>query len=247
MRARGLTAIARAEAFEAVDPAPSASRPAPIPPVETRPRELSVTRIEKLIRDPYAIYADKVLRLRPLDPLRPAPDAAERGNVLHDIVRDFLTPPPAPTDGPAVLRDRLMAATDRVLARDVPWPAMRLFWRARIAGIARQLVRDEHERLQLGTPLAVETRYQIKVAGMEFTLTARPDRIDRLADGTAVIYDYKSGTPPSRPQILSFDKQLPLEAAMAERNCSAMTCGSSSGMRRRSTPSEQVGATTEMP
>ena len=218
MRARGQHWLDCAAALAAPGPsdmAPLSPRPSPRPPAPAL-RELSVTAVSQLIRDPYAIYARHVLRLRPLDPLRPEPDAAERGNVLHAIIQTFLSPPPAPDLPPEALMARLMEAADRVLAQ-VPWPSVRLFWRARIAGIARQLVRDEHERLQLGTPLAVETRYQIKVAGMEFTLTARPDRIDRLADGTAVIYDYKSGTPPSRPQILSFDKQLPLEAAMAER------------------------------
>ena len=53
----------------------------PLPPAPAL-RELSVTAVARLIRDPYAIYADKVLRLRPLDPLRPAPDAAERGGIL---------------------------------------------------------------------------------------------------------------------------------------------------------------------
>ena len=79
-------------------------------------RELSVTAVSRLIRDPYAIYAARVLRLRALDPLRPLPDAAERGNVLHDIVRRFLTPPPGPADPPEALRVRLLGAADEVLA-----------------------------------------------------------------------------------------------------------------------------------
>ena len=41
-----------------------------------RPRELSVTEIEPLMRSPYDIYAKHVLRLRPLDPLGAEPSAA---------------------------------------------------------------------------------------------------------------------------------------------------------------------------
>ena len=44
-----------------------------------------------------------------------------------------------------------------------------------------------------------------------FRLVAKADRIDRLGDGTLAIYDYKSGAPPSKPQIKAFDKQLLLE------------------------------------
>ena len=40
------------------------AKPRPRPPLAARPRQLSVTRIETLIRDPYAIYARHVLKLR---------------------------------------------------------------------------------------------------------------------------------------------------------------------------------------
>ena len=219
MRARGDVWLAHAAALAApgpADQAPAAPRPAPRPPAPAL-RELSVTAVSRLIRDPYAIYAARVLRLRALDPLRPLPDAAERGNVLHDIIRRFLTPAPAAGDSPEFLAARLLAAADEVLAAQVPWPAVRMFWRARIAGIAPALARAEAERLAEGAPMVVETGHRLPLAGTGFTLTARPDRIDRLNDGRVVIYDYKSGTPPTSRQVKAFDKQLPLEAAMAER------------------------------
>ena len=55
--------------------------PAPCPPVAARPRTLSVTEIETWRRDPYAIYARHILRLKPLDPLDAEPGAAERGTL----------------------------------------------------------------------------------------------------------------------------------------------------------------------
>ena len=219
MRARGQVWLDHAAALAAPGPqdmADPAPRPSPRPPPGAL-RQLSVTAVSRLIRDPYAIYAEQVLGLRALDPLKPQPNAAERGNVLHDILHHFLTPPPTAADSPQALTDRLMAAADEVLARDVPWPSVRMFWRARIAGIADRLMAEEHARLQTGGPLTVETRHAVDVPGLDFRLTAKPDRIDRLHDGRAVIYDYKSGAPPSRKQVLAFDKQLPLEAAMAER------------------------------
>src|SRR3546814_5814592 len=39
------------------------------PPAAARPRQLSVTRIETWMGDPYALYAREILHLRPLDPL----------------------------------------------------------------------------------------------------------------------------------------------------------------------------------
>ncbi|MFN6979237.1 MAG: double-strand break repair protein AddB, partial [Gemmobacter sp.] len=87
MRSRGAVWLVRAAAIEA--PAariPRAARPAPRPPVAARPRQLAVTRIATLIRDPYAVYARSILRLYPLDPLRAEPDARLRGSVLHRVL-----------------------------------------------------------------------------------------------------------------------------------------------------------------
>ncbi|MDN3712821.1 PD-(D/E)XK nuclease family protein [Paracoccus cavernae] len=50
---------------------------------------MSVTEVRTLIRDPYAVYARRVLGLNRLPPLRAEPDPAERGNVLHAIVQGF--------------------------------------------------------------------------------------------------------------------------------------------------------------
>ncbi|MFX5562616.1 hypothetical protein ABTD73_19380, partial [Acinetobacter baumannii] len=44
-------------------------RPSPAPPLELRPARLPVTAIETWLRDPYAIYAQHVLKLSALDGL----------------------------------------------------------------------------------------------------------------------------------------------------------------------------------
>ncbi|GGF62807.1 double-strand break repair protein AddB [Paracoccus acridae] len=217
MRARGDLWLARARAVShpagAVRPAP---RPSPVPPALPF-RELPVTDVSLLIRDPYAVYAKRVLGLRPLPPLRPEPDASLRGQTLHSIVQALLEAKPAPDTPHAVLKAQFLRLTETVLARDVPWPAARAFWAARMERIADRIVADELDRLSQGRPVVVEKRGRVTLSGMDFTLTARPDRIDLLHDGRVVIYDYKSGKPPTDKQIAAFDKQLILEAAMARR------------------------------
>ncbi len=53
---------------------------------------------------------------------------------------------------------------------------------------------------------------------LNFTLTAKPDRVDSLPDGRVHIFDYKTGKPPSEDRNkANSSKQLLLEAAMAER------------------------------
>ncbi|WP_410217167.1 double-strand break repair protein AddB [Paracoccus sp. (in: a-proteobacteria)] len=217
VRARGAHWLALAEAV-ARPPAPvaPARRPSPVPPGPPF-AELPVTDVSLLIRDPYAVYAKRVLGLRPLPSLRPQPDATLRGQTLHAIVEALVRSRPAPDTPPEVLRATFLSLTAQVLAREVPWPTARAFWAARIEAIADRIVADELARLAEGAPMVIENRGRVSLPGMDFTLTAKPDRIDLLQDGRVTVYDYKSGTPPTDAQIRHFDKQLMLEAAMARR------------------------------
>lgn len=217
MRARGHGWLDLAAALERPGAAvPPAARPSPRPPLNARPRELAVTGISTLIRDPYAIYARHILRLFPLDPLSGRPDARLRGEILHDIVEHFIRDRP-PVETPAEAETRLLGLSEEILGAQVPWPSAQRIWRARIARIAAVFVAAEAVRAARGVPAVLEEKGAVPVEGRGFTLTARPDRIDTLGDGRVHIYDYKSGSPPSAKQQRSFDKQLLLEAAMAER------------------------------
>ncbi|MGY6412105.1 MAG: double-strand break repair protein AddB [Alkalilacustris sp.] len=226
MRARGARWLALAEAVERpAAPTPPAPRPAPCPPLSARPTRLSVTEIETLIRDPYAIYARHALRLRPLDPLHPAPDALLRGTVLHRIIEQFVrggpdpAPDPAPDPDRAAARARLRATAEAVLTAEVPWPAARRLWLARLMRVADWFL--DREATRPGTPIILEKRGEIPVPPTGLTLVARPDRIDELPDGRLEILDYKTGSPPTQKQQQHFAKQLLLEAAMAERGAFA--------------------------
>jgi ATP-dependent helicase/nuclease subunit B len=55
-------------------------RPEPKPDVELRPLSMSVTEIEHWLRDPYTIYAKRILNLIPLDPVDMPLTAADRGS-----------------------------------------------------------------------------------------------------------------------------------------------------------------------
>lgn len=217
MRRRGQAWLAQAEALE--QPRfrlERATRPSPQPPVDARPRELPVTAIKKLIRDPYAVYAERILRLRALDPLRPEPDPRERGQVLHLIVERFVKGRPVAETLDAAV-SRLMQIAEETVAAEVPWPSAQRLWLARIGRIAAKFAADEAQRAERGRPAVIEKKGSIALQNVAFTLTAKPDRIDILEDGSAHIFDYKSGVPPKKPEVLHFDKQLLLEAAMAER------------------------------
>ncbi len=199
------------DAAPRVDPAP---RPAPSPPVDVRPRAFYVTDIPRLRRDPYAIYARDVLRLRPLNPVTRAPDARLRGTLLHKAVETFVRASLATGDLSA---EALLAHTRRALAAGTPWPQARVLWLAKLARIADAFARDEAARQARAMPSAFETSGRIELPALGVTLTGRADRIDLTDDGAAILYDYKTGTPPKEKQQLAFDRQLLLEAAMVAR------------------------------
>ncbi len=191
-----------------------AARPAPRPPLTARPKALSLTRIEALIRDPYAIYADKILRLRPLRPMRPKADARDRGTVVHLVLERFVAERP-PGESRADARIRLMQIGTEVLEAEVPWPAARALWAARLDRAADHfLTVDTRDG---GAVVILEGKGTLPIPALDFTLFGTPDRIDRLPDGALHLMDYKTGSPPSDEQQKYFATQLHLGALMAEQ------------------------------
>lgn len=211
--ARDYCAIASALA-EPV-PAPRMQRPAARPPVVARPRKLSVTEIETWLRDPYAIYAKRVLRLEPLDPLDAEIGVMERGTNIHKALEMFVRAFP---DGPTADAERHFAEiADRVFAENNIPRSVLAIWRPRFVRAARWFVSVERSRRIDIVKAHVELRGEMKFAssGGEFILHGRADRIDELRYGNGAIIDYKTGAPPSDKQVIQLiAAQLPLEAAM---------------------------------
>jgi ATP-dependent helicase/nuclease subunit B len=195
-------------------PAPA---PTPRPPVSERPRELSVTEIEKWLRDPYAIYARRILRLKPLDPLDAEVGPMDRGRIMHEVLERFVKE--TESGWPPNAEARLIAMADEAFARyGIPQVALAL-WRPRFIRAARWFVGEERQRREeiSRSWLEIEGRMEIAGPAGPFVLKGRADRIDILHGGGAAVVDYKTGKPPTDPQVAKFAQQLPLEGAILEQ------------------------------
>jgi len=205
-----------AEALSAAKRAPMLEPPAPTPPVAARPKQLSVTQVETWMRDPYGLYANKILGLRTLDPIDDRPSAATKGTLLHEALELFLREA-GPKYGAEGLA-RLITVGRRVFEPVLTQPTVYAFWWPRFEHIALWFVENEEKRAETYEVAAVERRAKATLPGSDFVLVAKADRIDReRATGTLEVIDYKTGNIPTARRVAAgFAPQLPLEAWLAE-------------------------------
>jgi len=200
------------------DPVP-VTPPRPKPPVRLRPRRLSVTEIETWLRDPYAIHAKHILRLKVLDQLDQGTDAADYGKLVHEGLCMFLRKHGAiwPADAAAELR----AAMRRALGLAGLRPALQAWWQPRLDRIADWVAAHDGDRRRSAAPVAIDPEVSGEIEmprdGGLFRLVGKADRIERYDDGTVAILDYKTGQPPTQKAVeAGLAPQLVLEAAMAQ-------------------------------
>jgi ATP-dependent helicase/nuclease subunit B len=190
-------------------------KPKPTPPVAARPTRYSVSSVEKLIRDPYSLYANRILQLYPIPPLAQQADAPLRGTLFHDAISQWNK-----RHSNHLVHDGLeilIAEGRKVFLPLMNDPEIASFWWPRFKRMANWMAKEELEFRQSTKDVHAEIEgwLAFEIAGEAYTLTARADRIDTLQDGKARIIDYKTGTLPTNPQVLSgLSPQLPLEAAI---------------------------------
>jgi len=215
--ARGARYLALAQALDRPAAYRPGRRPEPRPPLALRPAQLSVTRIETLRRDPYAIFAERVLELAPLAPVGPTIGPREIGDLWHAALQAF-GESFAGGASPAEARARLLRLAAAHFAAPLTDPSFRaLRWPRIVVGLDAFLIFDAERRARAARVL-VERKGKFEFPlddGSRFTLTARADRIEILSGGGAALIDYKTGAPPGKREVeVGFAPQLTLEATM---------------------------------
>lgn len=177
------------------DPGPPvpAERPQPCPPAEQRPKRISVTSVDRLKADPFAFYAQDILKLRAIDPVDADHTAAWKGSAVHDVFEYWLKEDDCDPDR---LRDRAEA----LLAQKTIHPMLRALWSPRLLEAIDWMAGLERENRAAGRkPLVAEATGETELAGI--CVYGRVDRVDCMAGSGLAIIDYKTGQPPAKKAI----------------------------------------------
>jgi ATP-dependent helicase/nuclease subunit B len=214
-------APAWAEWAAALDQPPGPSRPQarpePRPPLGARPRELWASDVERLMCDPYAVYARRILSLAPLEPLDADPAGAERGQLIHAVLEEFVRAWP----------DRLSADPCADLTRigrrhfalQAHRPQVWAIWWPRFERIAAWFCDVERRRhLEVARIVArAEGALQLDGPGGGFRIRARADRVEIGHDGRIGLVHYRTGPLPRQAEIASgLAPRIVIEALIAE-------------------------------
>lgn len=215
MRARGAMWLHQSAAIDFAGRPLPAKRPVPRPPSKDRPRSLSITEVEPLMRSPYDIYAKKVLRLQRIDPLGAQPDAKERGSMIHKVFERFVQ------EGHGFAAEGALATLEEMARQEFAGldaiQERREIWLRRFRRAAELFLDYERGRTGLVGVRTAEIKGTWLFSALDnFTLVGKADRIDQLSDGTLEIIDFKTGGVPASADMKDFEApQLLLEAGMA--------------------------------
>lgn len=176
---------------------------------------LSPTTLQKYAECPFRFFLSRELSVEVVGPpeRRLTIDPLERGSIAHEILERFVEELIRSNDpgrgGEAGSPERLVAIADDVFDRyeRLGRTGARSLWRRERRRLLRVL-EDERERDARrrasgeNTPIAVEwsfgtdpaTPVSFDLAQRTLSFRGKVDRIDRLADGSLAVIDYKTGS-----------------------------------------------------
>jgi ATP-dependent helicase/nuclease subunit B len=167
-----------------------------------------VTSVDRLKADPFAFYAQQILKLRPIDPVDADHTAAWKGSAVHTVLEEWLNEDQCDPD-------QLRPRAERLLADETIHPMLRALWAPRLLEAIDWMAELERgNRADGRKPLAAEAKGEAVLSGIR--VEGRADRIDRLGEGGLAIVDYKTGRPPAKKAIeAGFALQLGLLGLIA--------------------------------
>lgn len=179
------------------------------------PKQISVTDIELLIRNPYSFYAKKILNLKPLSPIADKPKISEFGSFVHEIIEQYSRnyyKNSADTDNK--INQFISIAKNHLENSFLPTVTKKI-WALRIIHIAKDFIEFDDKRRFKNIKVYTEIKGEMLLPINEHSvkIIAIADRIEIDSSNCATILDYKTGSLPTQKDVMSgLSPQLLIEA-----------------------------------
>lgn len=176
-------------------------------------KKLSVTQVEKLIRDPYSIYTSTILGLKKLDPLEKQPDQKDFGIFIHSVMDQFNKLYDSSNDHKQMLH-KISAKTLNEITEN---QTIKHLWQLKFDQMSPWILKFEQNKRHTND-IKIYTEISSKINILpNFTLSMKADRIEVNKDLVTII-DFKTGSVPTQQDVkLGFSPQLPLEALILSK------------------------------
>jgi ATP-dependent helicase/nuclease subunit B len=214
---KGQVLLNYAHEFMKVEDVQSITRPQPMPALERRPLSFSVTEVEKWMRDPYWIYAKKILNLQKLDPVDMEVGAADRGTLIHETIEKFVKS--YANNLPDNAYHKLIETGRSIFDKQAQNTEIHGLWWPRFTKAAQWFIAHETGWRKETKNIYSEMKGKISlpIKGSKYLLKAKADRIESRGNDSIAIIDYKTGSIPSVGDVaLGLSSQLPIEAFMVQ-------------------------------
>jgi ATP-dependent helicase/nuclease subunit B len=171
-------------------------------PINETVKKLSVTSFKKYLLCPFRFYLSEILRMREIDDGKKEFDAMDFGNLIHNVLQSFALNKSAKdfSDEGKIL-DFLNSDLDKIIKKRYS-TQQHLSLTIQIESMKNRLAKFaeiQTEETKKGWEI-IESEFELEgeIEGMK--INAKIDRIDRAADGSIRILDYKSLDVPLKPR-----------------------------------------------
>jgi RecB family exonuclease len=205
------------------------------------PGSLRVTQLESLLLCPFRFFAENLLALEPLEEPTIGIDPRERGDLIHRILREFTrglatAAPDWPEDKSKAL-EFLEKTVDNILGdrlQDPFWQVerVRLLGSDKFPGLLKAWLDVEQKRGLEGWRFeAAEEPFEgLVIAKTGIALKGQLDRVDTHPEKGRALWDYKTGNPPPKTEVVNEKVRPQLPAYLLAIQKGLVSClGAKSG------------------
>jgi ATP-dependent helicase/nuclease subunit B len=202
-------------------PKKSYKKPYPKPPLEARFNNISVTDIDKILQNPYAIYAKKILGLYKLDEIEREISFSDYGNFCHKLLENFTQI--HQLDISKITDKNFDIALSQTYDLFVQNNSANPAWKSQLNQIKQWFLQIERRDIANIKQLIAEEKINYQIPNTPFSITCKADRIELTKDNKINIADYKTGGFPSKKEIEDLkSSQLILAAWLIRQNAIAL-------------------------